>query len=44
MKQIDKFPFSFKKDNFSEYLTEFDANLSNHIKINLDETYKVKRF
>ena len=44
MKQRDKFPFSFKKDNFSEYLTEFDANLSNHIKINLDETYKVKDF
>ncbi len=43
-KQRDKFPFSFKKDNFSEYLTEFDANLSNHIKINLDETYKVKDF
>ena len=41
-KQRDKFPFSFKKNNFSEYLTEFDANLSNHIKINLDETYKVK--
>ncbi len=44
MKQKDKFPFSFVEDNFSEYLTEFDANLSNHIKINLDETYKVKDF
>ena len=44
MKQKDKFPFSFMEDNFSEYVTEFDAKLSNHIKINLDETYKVKDF
>ena len=43
-KKKDKLPFSLEKENFSEYLTEFDASLSNHIKINLDETYKVKDF
>ena len=43
-KKKNKIPFSLEKDNLSKYLTEFDANLSNHIKINLDKTYKVKTF
>ena len=37
-------PFFLQKNNFSKNLTSLDGNLVNHVKINLDKTYKVKDF
>ncbi len=43
-KQNNKIPLLLRKDDFFKNLTSLDANLVNHIKIDLDETYKVKDF
>ncbi len=43
-KQNNEILFFLQKNNFSRNLKILDANLNNHVKIDLDKTYKVKDF